>query len=57
MDEYKHVMDEIEQKLELALNKLEIGGLNADDISIIRWACNKSKTQSNKESNHATRTI
>jgi len=56
MDEYKHVMDEIEQRLEIALNKLEIGGLNADDISIIRWACGKPSTTS-KESNHATRTI
>ncbi len=55
MDEYENVMKEIEQKLELALNKLEIGGLNADDISIIRWACNKPSKLS-KESNYATRT-
>lgn len=55
MDEYKHVMDEIEQRLEIALNKLEIGGLNADDISIIRWACNKPSNLS-KEYNYATRT-
>jgi hypothetical protein len=49
-------MDEIEQKLELALNKLEIGSLNDEDISIIRWACNKPSKLS-KESNHATSTI
>lgn len=42
-DQYKQIMDEIEQRLEIALAKLEIGGLNADDISIIRWACGKSK--------------
>lgn len=41
MDEYKQVMDEIEQRLEIALEKLESGKLDADDISIIRWACGK----------------
>ena len=50
MDDAKLVMDEIEQRLEAALLKIEFL-LEPDEISVIRWACGKS-SYTNQGSNH-----
>jgi hypothetical protein len=44
MDEMYEVMNEMEQRLEVALDNMEYGTeLAQDDIDVIRAACGKSK--------------
>jgi hypothetical protein len=47
MDDQKLLMDEIEERLDAVLWKIE-QLLEPDEISLIRWACGKS-SYSNKE--------
>ena len=41
MDDQKQLQDEIEQKLDAVLFKIETL-LDPDEISLIRWACGKT---------------
>ena len=52
MDDQKLLMDEIEERLEMVLWKIE-KLLEPDEISLIRWACGKSSysTKDNKNVN------
>lgn len=52
MDDQKLLMDEIEERLELVLWKIETM-LEPDEISLIRWACGKS-SYTTKDSKNAT---
>jgi hypothetical protein len=51
MDDQKLLMDEIEERLEMVLWKIE-QMLEPDEISLIRWACGKS-SYTTKGNNHA----
>ena len=52
MDDQKLLMDEIEERLDAVLWKIETL-LEPDEISLIRWACGKSSysTKDNKNVN------
>lgn len=50
MDDQKLLMEEIEERLELVLWKIE-KLLEPEEISLIRWACGKS-TYTTKGNNH-----
>ena len=52
MDDQKLLMDEIEERLDAVLWKIE-QMLEPDEISLIRWACGKS-SYSNKENQNVT---
>ena len=48
MDEMYEVMNEMEQRLELALDNMEYGtDLSADDVDVIRAACGKPNNKRN----------
>jgi hypothetical protein len=48
MDEMYEVMNEMEQRLEVALDNMEYGtGLCQDDIDVIRAACGKPNNKRN----------
>ena len=50
MDEMAQVMEEMEQRLEIALDNMEYGTeLSQDDVDVIRAACGKPN---NKRNNH-----
>lgn len=51
MDDQKLLMDEIEERLEMVLWKIE-KLLEPEEISLIRWACGKS-TYTTKEKQNA----
>lgn len=50
MDDQKQLQDEIEQRLDAALFKVETL-LEPEEISIIRWACGKSSYTSQGNQN------
>ena len=48
MDEMYEVMNEMEQRLEVALDNMEYGTeLSADDVDVIRAACGKPNNKRN----------
>lgn len=48
MDEMAQVMQEMEERLEVALDNMEYGlGLSQDDVDVIRAACGKPNNKSN----------
>jgi len=48
MDEMHEVMNEMEERLEIALNNMEYGtDISADDIDVIRAACGKPNNKRN----------
>jgi hypothetical protein len=48
MDEMYQVMNEMEERLEIALNNMEYGtDISADDIDVIRAACGKPNNKRN----------
>jgi len=48
MDEMYEVMNEMEERLETALNNMEFGtDISADDIDVIRAACGKPNNKRN----------
>ena len=48
MDEMYEVMNEMEQRLEVALDNMEYGtDLSADDVDVIRAACGKPNNKRN----------
>jgi hypothetical protein len=48
MDEMYEVMNEIEERLEIALDNMEYGtDISADDIDVIRAACGKPNNKRN----------
>jgi hypothetical protein len=48
MDEMYEVMNEMEQRLEIALDNMEYGtDLSADDVDVIRAACGKPNNKRN----------
>lgn len=50
-DEFQSILER-EQQLDQALERMESGDfLSDDDVSIIRWACGKSKPTPQKELN------
>ena len=50
-DEFQAILER-EQQLDQALERMESGDfLSDDDVSIIRWACGKSKPTPQKELN------
>ena len=48
MDEMAQVMNEMEERLEIALNNMEFGTeLSQDDVDVIRAACGKPNNKRN----------
>jgi hypothetical protein len=48
MDEMYEVMNEMEERLEIALDNMEFGtDISADDIDVIRAACGKPNNKRN----------
>ena len=48
MDEMAEVMNEFEQRLEIALENIEHDYASPDDIAVIREACGKPKPTKNE---------
>jgi hypothetical protein len=48
MDEMAEVMNEFEQRLEIALENIEHDYASPDDIAVIRAACGKAKPTKNQ---------
>ena len=48
MDEMAEVMNEFEQRLEIALENIEHDYASPDDIAVIRAACGKPKPTKNE---------